>query len=428
MIRRARRIKTLPVAIAVLLGVLWAQNAPVSPSHRSVTRAGTAQSSAQGNGAQSSAAGAVSAAKAGNVALGAIPVAAGAACSGMSLGNGASLNGFVPFPASNAWNTNIASAPLDTNSAAIVAAAGFAGLYLHPDFGSELYYGIPYVVVDSTTTPAVPINVLDYGDESDVVVAPYPASAPIEGAPADCSGWPDTYNGDAHVLVLDRAKCELYETFNTNRCNGSFNASSETIWDMNNYESRPYGWTSADAAGLPIFPGLVRYDEVASGAIHHAIRFTMQQTKNDANGGYFVEPASHAAGTVYGVSNIMGMRIRLKASFDISGYSPANQVILTAMKKYGMILADNGGDFFIQGATDPRWDDADLHNLAGIPSSEFDVMPMTPEFPGYDSATAPTGGLPVINSFTSTISSVNSGAPVTFNYNVSGDSYDFIDM
>ena len=142
-------------------------------------------------------------------------------CSGMSLGNNASLNGFVPFPSTNAWNTNIASAPVDPNSAAITAAAGFAGLHLHHDFGSTATgYGIPYVVVDSTTTPSVPINVIDYASESDVVVAPYPANAPIEGAPADCSGWPDTYHGDAHALVLDRAKCVLYETFNTNRCNG----------------------------------------------------------------------------------------------------------------------------------------------------------------------------------------------------------------
>jgi hypothetical protein len=350
-------------------------------------------------------------------------------CSSMSLGNGANLNGFVPFPSTNAWNTNIASDTPDPNSAAIVAAAGFAGLSTHVNFGSSVDDGgIPYVVVDSTQTPAVPINVIDYASESDVVLAPYPLSAPIEGAQADCTGWPDTYQSDAHVLVLDRAKCFLYETFNTNRCNGQYNASSETIWDMSHTESRPWGWTSADAAGLAVFPGLVRYDEVASGAIHHAIRFTLQHTKNDANDGYFVAPATHAAGTDWGVSNIMGMRIRLKASFDISGYSAANQVILTALKQYGMILADNGGDFYIQGATDPRWDDNDLENLAGIPSSEFDVMPMTPEFPGYDSATAPTGALPVINSFTATASGVSSGSAVTFDYNVSGDSYDFIDM
>jgi hypothetical protein len=361
--------------------------------------------------------------------LGATCCAHAQTCSGMSLGANASLNGFVPFPAANAWNTNIASAPVDPNSAAIVAAAGFAGLHLHHDFGSTATgYGIPYVVVDSTTTPAVPINVIDYASESDVVVAPYPANAPIEGAPADCGGWPDTYEGDDHVLVLDRAKCILYETYNTNRCNGQYNASSETIWDMANYESRPWGWTSADAAGMSIFTGLVRYDEVAAGAIHHAIRFTMQHTKDDANDGYFVPPASHAAGTDWGVSNVEGMRIRLKASFDISGYSAANQVILTAMKEYGMILADNGGYFFFQGAPDPRWNDDDLTNLDSIGSANFDVVQMTPEFPGWDSATAPTGALPAINSFTASASSVTSGSPVTFTYTATGDSYDYIDM
>jgi hypothetical protein len=348
-------------------------------------------------------------------------------CSGMSLGTNASLNGFVPFPATNVWNTNIASAPVDPNSAAITGGPGFWGLYLHPDFGSESDFGIPYVVVDSTTTPAVPINVIDYADQSDMVVTPLPATAPIEGNPVDCSGWPDTYNGDTHVLVLDRAKCALYETFNTNRCNGMYNASSETLWDLKNYETRPSGWTSADAAGLPIFPGLVRYDEIASGAIHHALRFTLQQTKNDANGGYFVYPATHAAGNVWGSKNVMGMRIRLKASFDISGFSPVNQIILTAMKQYGMILADNGGYFFFQGVPDPRFDDNDLDNLKTVASSNFEVVQMNPVFPGYDSETAPTGALPVIGSFTASATTVGSGAPVTFNYSASQDSYDYID-
>ncbi|HVU48299.1 MAG TPA: hypothetical protein VHD85_19375, partial [Terracidiphilus sp.] len=289
-------------------------------------------------------------------------------------------------------------------------------------------YGIPYVVVDSSQTPLVPISVVDYASESDVAMAPFPVTAPIEGAPADCDGWPDTYVGDSHVLVLDRNTCFLYETFNTHRCNGQWSASSETIWDLQNHEQRPWGWTSADAAGLPIFPGLVRYDEVASGAINHAIRFTMQQTKNNANGGYFVEPASHAAGTVYGVSNIMGMRIRLKASFDISGFSAANQVILKAMKKYGMILADNGGYFYFQGVADPRWNDDDLHNLDSIQSSNFEVVQMTPAFPGYDANTAPNGNPPTINSFTATPSTVSSGGSVTLNWSTANDSYDFIDM
>ena len=349
-------------------------------------------------------------------------------CSGMSLGNGASLNGFVPFPLTNVWNTNIVSAPVDPNSAAIVAASGFAGWYLHPDFGSGSGDGgIPYVVVDSTTTPIVSINVIDYASQSDVVVAPYPITAPIEGNPADCSGWPDTYNGDAHVLVLDRAKCELYETYNTNRCNGHWDASSETIWDMHNYESRPFGWTSADAAGLSVFPGLVRYDEIASGAINHALRFTLEQTKNDANNGYFVSPATHAAGNNPATSNVMGMRIRLKASFDISGFSPVNQIILTAMQQYGLILADNGPNFYFQGTSDPRFDDNDLVNLEQIASSNFEVVQSTPEFPGYDSATAPKGAAPTIDSFTASASNVSAQNPVTITYSASGDSYDYID-
>jgi hypothetical protein len=354
---------------------------------------------------------------------------AGPSCAGMSLGDNASLNGFLPFTATTAWNTDISSAPLDPNNATITSAAGFAGLHLHHDWSSVAggNYGIPYVVVDSSTTPLVPISVVDYASESDVALAPFPISAPIEGSPADCDGWPDTYIGDSHVLVLDRHACMLYETFNTHRCTGAWSASSETIWDLKNYDRRPWGWTSADAAGLPIFPGLVRYDEVAAGAINHAIRFTMQQTKNDANGGYFVAPASHAAGTTYGVSNIMGMRIRLKAGFDISGYSAANQVILTAMKKYGMILADNGSYFYFQGVPDPRWDDDDLHNLDSIQSSNFEVVQMTPAFPGYDANTAPTGEPPTINSFTSSASSVAAGTPITLTWSTANDSYDFID-
>jgi hypothetical protein len=352
------------------------------------------------------------------------------ACNQMTTGDNASLNGFVPFPTTSAWNTDISQAPLDPNNSTITSASGFAGEHLHHDWSSVAggNYGIPYVVVDSSTTPLVPINVLDYASESDVAQAPYPITAPIEGAPADCNGWPDTYIGDSHVLVLDRNRCMLYETFNTHRCNGAWNSSSETIWDMQNYEQRPWGWTSADAAGLPIFPGLVRYDEVAAGAINHAIRFTLPHTKNDANGGYFVEPASHAAGTDWGVSNVMGMRIRLKASFDISGYSAANQVILTAMKKYGMILADNGSYFYFQGVPDTRWDDNDLHNLDSILSSNFEVVQMTPTYPGYDDATAPTGTAPTINSFAASSVSVSAGTPVTLTWTTTNDSYDFIDV
>jgi Putative Ig domain len=351
-------------------------------------------------------------------------------CGQLSLGINASLHGFVPFEAGDAWVTDISSAPLDPDNTAITSASGFAGLHLHHDWSSVDggNYGIPYMVVDSSTTPMVPINVIDYADQSDVAVAPFPINAPIEAEPADCSGWPDDYVGDSHVLVIDRRTCMLYETFNTHRCHGAWNSSSETIWDLKHYQNRPWGWTSGDAAGLPIMPGLIRYDEIVAGEIKHAIRFTMQVTKNDANDGYFVEPATHAAGVYWGVSNVMGMRIRLNKNFDISPYSKTNQIILTAMRKYGMILADNGGYFFFQGVPDPRWSDDDLLNLDAIPSSNFEVVKMSPVWPGWDSASAPTGTVPVIQSFTASATSVKAGASVTLQWNTTGDSYLFIDQ
>ncbi|MGP8269570.1 MAG: chitobiase/beta-hexosaminidase C-terminal domain-containing protein [Terracidiphilus sp.] len=366
-------------------------------------------------------------------------------CAGISLGTpttdgiSGNLNGFVPFPSTNAWNTNIASAPVDPNSAAIAAQWNDSGApyTLHSVFGpSPSDGGIPYIVVDSTVTTSVPINVIDAVPESDVVVAPYPSgdAVPIEGAPADCSGWPDTYIDDAHTLVLDRATCWLYETYQTNRCNGLYDAYSETIWDMTTNEHRPWGWTSGDAAGLSIFAGLVRYDEVASGAIHHAFRFSVETSAGNINGGYFVLPAVHAASHNTTSLSPMGMRVRLKASKDISSYSQTNQIIFTAMKNYGLILADNGGNFFVVGDTDPHWDLTDLGNWhygpAEIKSTDFEVIQSTPEFPGWDAVTAYTanpGSVPVINGFTATATSVSSGTAVTFNFSVTGDSYDFID-
>ena len=272
------------------------------------------------------------------------------------------------------------------------------------------------------------MNVVLYADESDISKAPFPSTTPIEGFPGLCVGGPGNYIGDQHALVLDRNTCFLYETGNTTYCNGAWSTDVEAIWDMRSSEQRPWGWTSVDAAGLPIFPGLVRYDEVAAGAINHALRFTLQNTRSDNNGGYFVPPASHAAGTYSGSMNIMGMRVRLKASVDISGFSAANQVILTAMKKYGMILADNGSNFFFQGAPDARWDDNDLNNLKTIPGSDFEVVQMTPAYPGWDANSAPSGAAPTINSFTASASTVVSGTPVTLTWSTSNDSYDFIDM
>jgi Putative Ig domain len=345
---------------------------------------------------------------------------AGQACGNMSTGNGASLNGYVPFPSSNAWNTNIASSAIDPNSAAIITA--LTGSNLHPDFSNVVdgNYGIPYVVVDSSVTPGVPVTMNTYASESDVTLYPIPITAPIEGFPANC-----TTTGDNHLLVIDKTKCWIYETWQTQLCNGAWTAANGAIWDLTSTERRPYGWTSADAAGLPIFPGLVRYDEVAAGAINHAIRVTLAQTKSDANGGYFVAPATHAAGNNSSTDNIMGMRLRLKASFDISGFSAANQVILTAMKNYGLIVADNGSNMFFQGSPDARWDDNDLDALKAIDASEFDVVQMGTV---YDDSTAPTGAVPTISSFTASQTTVTAGTAVTLSWTVSNDSYDYIDV
>jgi hypothetical protein len=338
----------------------------------------------------------------------------------MSTGNGANLNGFVPFPASSLWNTNIASASVDPNSTTIISA--LTGSNLHPDFSNvaDGNYGIPYVVVDSSVTPPVPITMNTYASESDITLYPIPATAPIEGFPPAC-----TINGDNHLLVIDKNGCWLYETWQTEMCNGGWNAANGAIWDLTSNERRPYGWTSADAAGLPIFPGLVRYDEVAAGAINHAIRMTLQHTLSDANGGYFVAPATHAAGNNSSTKNIMGMRLRLKASFDISGFSAANQVILNAMKNYGLIVADNGSNMFFQGAPDARWDDDDLDALKAIDASQFDVIQMAT---AYDDATAPTGPPPTISAFTASQNTVAAGTPVTLSWTVANDSYDYIDV
>lgn len=332
-------------------------------------------------------------------------------CSGMSLGQSASLNGFVPFPPDNLWNKDISSAPVDPNSAAIINFIG-SGIGLHPDFGSGLYngqsIGIPYLVVGSQQG-LLPITFTAYGDESDPGPMPIPVTAEIEGDPAPGSG-------DRHVLVLDNNNCWLYELYSSYPNAASWNAASAAAWDLTADEQRPYTWTSADAAGLPIFPGLVRYDEVAAGQINHALRFTLQSSR-----AAFVPPASHwAANSTNALAAPMGMRLRLKASVDISSFSAANQVILTALKKYGMIMADNGSSMYISGAPDNNWNNDDLHNLGGITAADFEVVEMNPI---YTSANVPTGASPAINSFTASSQSVSAGVPVTLSWNVTGASY-----
>lgn len=332
-------------------------------------------------------------------------------CSQMSVGQGASLNGFLPFPSDYLWNKDISSSPVDSNSAAIISYIG-PTLGLHPDFGSGLYngsyMGIPYTVVDSTQPP-ISVNYTAYGSESDAGPMPIPLTAPIEG-------YPNPGTGDRHVLVLDNVNCFLYELYSSYPQASSWNAGSGAVWDLLADEQRPYTWTSADAAGLPIFPGLVRYDEVAAGAIHHAIRFTLQ---NSSAG--FTPPASHWASTTSNATAPpMGTRLRLKASFDVSTLSATNQVILNAMKKYGLILADNGTSMYISGAPDSRWNNSDLHNLGTVTASDFDVIQISPL---YTSANVPSGPSPTISSFTASSTSISSGTAVTLSWQVSGASY-----
>jgi hypothetical protein len=348
------------------------------------------------------------------------------ACSAISLGDMGPLNGWVPS-SGDAWHQDVSNLPVDPSSATIIGTAGDLGYrYLHPDFSNvaDGSYGIPYTVVDTSTQSVPMVSISPYDSfDSDNTLFPLPNNVAIEGTPGQC--WNDS--ADHHAIVIDRATCADYEIYQADLCNGSWTSYGNVIWDFSlpNGEQRPYGMSSVDAAGLSVFEGLIRYDEITAGAINHAIRFTAEHTKNDDANGYFTAPAVHAAGNLWGTDNIMGMRIRLKASYDISGFSPTNQIILTAMKKYGMILADNGSDMFFQGAPDPNWDDNDLGALKGVPSSAFEVVQMNPVYDAYD---APVGPAPTITSFTASADNVAPGTSVTLTPDVSGSSYEFIDL
>jgi hypothetical protein len=271
------------------------------------------------------------------------------------------------FPPDNPWNTDISADPVDLNSDNLIASCG-ATRQLHPDFGTTWAgapWGIPYVVVTGDQ-PRVPVSFY-YDDESDPGPYPIPPNAPIEGGPNG--------TGDRHVIVVDEDNWMLYELFDARPVNGgaSWTAGSGAIWDLSSNALRPAGWTSADAAGLPIFAGLVRYDEaVTQGAIRHALRFTCPVTRRA-----YVAPARHWASSQTDPDlPPMGMRVRLKASVDISGFPPEVQVILTALKRYGMILADNGGAFYVSGAPDPRWHDANIDTMKQIRGADFEVVRM----------------------------------------------------
>jgi hypothetical protein len=270
-------------------------------------------------------------------------------------GDVARIAGCAVFPADNPWNRDVSRDPVDPRSDAYIASIG-AGRTLHPDFGSDPDYGIPWTTVPGSQA-RVPMTFL-YADESDPGPYPFPADAPVEAG------------GDRHVLVLDRDNCRLYETFDSRYVAPGWRCGSGAVFDLRSNALRPDGWTSADAAGLPILPGLVRRDEVKSGSIRHALRFTARRTQRA-----YVAPATHFASSSTDLSlPPMGLRVRLKASYDLSRFRGDALVVLSALKTYGMFLADNGSDWFITGETNRLWDDDDLDQLKSVPGSAFEAV------------------------------------------------------
>jgi hypothetical protein len=269
------------------------------------------------------------------------------------------LAGCPVFPADNPWNKRVDSLPVAPNSDALVSAIG-ASVGLHPDFGSGLWegrpIGIPYTVV--TAGQAKARVSFDYAAESDRGPYPIPRGVRIEGG------------SDRHALIVDRSSCRLYELFALQRTGSGWHAGSGAIWSLRSNRLRPAGWTSADAAGLPILPGLARYDEVAAGRIDHALRFTVQRTRQA-----YVYPARHYASDLTD-PNLppMGLRLRLRASFDASGFPRQARIVLEALKRYGMVVADNGSSWFISGAPHPRWSNDDLHTLGRVKGADFEVV------------------------------------------------------
>ena len=265
------------------------------------------------------------------------------------------------FPRDNVWNTAVDRLAVDQRSKAYIESIG-AERKVHADFGSDLKSGIPFTEVPAATR-SLPVT-FEYRDDSDGGNYSIPADAPIEGG-GGAGG------GDRHVLAIDLRRCVLYELFDAHPAgDGEWRAGSGIKMDLTDNALRTSGKTSADAAGLPIFPGLVRYEEVTAGQINHALRFTIPHTQ-----GAYIWPGRHRASSITDVNTPpLGVRFRLKAGFDISGYSKANQVILRALQRYGMFLADNGSSVFISGVPDRRWDDGDLHKLGGVTAADFEAV------------------------------------------------------
>ncbi len=263
------------------------------------------------------------------------------------------------FPASNPWNKRVDRLPLAQNTGAIISSIG-AGTGLHADFGSGLWQGSPIGIsfdVVSRSTPRARVA-FEYDGESDHVGYPIPKGVHVEGG------------SDHHVLLLDKSACRLFELGGLERRQGRWHAWAGATWSLRSNRVRPAGWTSADAAGLPIFPGLARYDEVRRGVIDHALRFTVQRTRRA-----YVYPARHYASDLTSPSlPPMGLRVRLKAGFDVRPFPRQARIVLVALKRYGMIVADNGSDWYISGAPNRGWSNEQLHTLARVKGSDFEVV------------------------------------------------------
>jgi hypothetical protein len=297
-------------------------------------------------------------------AVGGAPLGGGGGQSGDSGAPGppsrVSIGGCSVFPANNPWNQDVSQLPVDSRSSSYVASIdSFGDSNLHADFGADPSYGIPYRVVNGAA-PA-PINFTEYGDESDPGPYPVPTDSPIEGG------------NDRHVLVVDASQCKLYELYHAQPAGSGWNAGSGAVFDLGSNALRPDTWTSTDEAGLPILPGLVRYDEVQAGEINHALRFTVATTQHA-----FIHPATHYGSSDNPSDPPMGARFRLRADFDLTPYHGQALVILTALKRYGMFVADTGTSWFLSGATDPRWNDEDLNQLKQVPGSAFQAVETGP--------------------------------------------------
>jgi len=258
------------------------------------------------------------------------------------------------FPANNIWNTRVDPLPVHPMSATWLASASADSTDLHPDFGPP-DYGLPFDIVGRGHDD-VDVDFL-YADESDPGPYPFDGDTPIEGG------------SDRHALIVEKGSCVLYELYASEWNGGDPQAGSGAIWDLGSNRLRPDGWTSADAAGLPILPGLVRWDEVKAGSIQHAIRFTVACTTQD-----YLWPARHEAGVSDPDCPPMGARFRLRSDFDLSGFSPKARTILRAMQRYGLMLADNGADWYFQGTRDGHWHNGLLDQLKTVPASAFEAV------------------------------------------------------